>query len=67
WKRERENRIVKDYKYDFVDVHEFEHHDCFHKLRYSWVFIIVLKAVMVYIADLYSMTALLLNNNWAST
>ncbi|CAG8517898.1 2645_t:CDS:2, partial [Cetraspora pellucida] len=66
WKRERENRIVKDYKYDFVDVHEFEKHECGSKIRYSWVFFIVLKAVLVYIADLYSMTALLLNDNWAT-
>ncbi|CAG8681651.1 12429_t:CDS:2, partial [Racocetra fulgida] len=36
WKREREDRIVKDYKYDFVDVHEFEQHDCFHKDRENW-------------------------------
>ncbi|CAG8691044.1 14893_t:CDS:1, partial [Dentiscutata heterogama] len=66
WKRERDNKIVKDYKYDFVDVNEFEKHDCLAKMRYSVVFFIVLKAILVYIADLYSMTALLLNDSWAT-
>ncbi|CAG8697426.1 36076_t:CDS:2 [Gigaspora margarita] len=66
WKKERDLKVVKDFKYDFVDIQEFEKHDCLSKMRYSVVFFIVLKAVLVYIADLYSMTALLLNDTWTS-
>ncbi|CAG8718153.1 5219_t:CDS:2, partial [Gigaspora rosea] len=66
WKKERDLKVVKDFKYAFVDIEEFEKHDCLSKMRYSVVFFIVLKAVLVYIADLYSMTALLLNDTWTS-
>src|SRR6266542_3229822 len=57
WKREK----VQDHKFDFVDIHEFEKHDFFSKVKYSQVFFLVLKSVLVYIADVYTAGALLID------
>ncbi|CAG8598602.1 16351_t:CDS:2 [Acaulospora morrowiae] len=61
WKREN----VPDHKFDFVDVREFERPDCLYRMRYSWVFFTVLKSVLVYVADLWTASALLLTDKWA--
>ncbi|CAG8575343.1 1758_t:CDS:2 [Funneliformis caledonium] len=61
WKREK----VQDHKFDFVDVQEFEKDDFISKIKYSFVFFIVLKSVLVYIADIYNAGALLVTDKWA--
>ncbi|KAI9136834.1 hypothetical protein BKA69DRAFT_1161727, partial [Paraphysoderma sedebokerense] len=62
WKRE----IVPDHKFDYIDVNEFHQRDCLVKLSYSKIFILVFKAVLVYIADL--MTAIIIGawNQWST-
>lgn len=62
WKRES----VVNHKFDFVDVYQFEKRDCLHKIEYSWVFFVVLKSVLVYIADLWTACALLLTDKWGN-
>ncbi|CAG8735623.1 16198_t:CDS:1, partial [Acaulospora morrowiae] len=47
WQREE----VQDHKFDFVDVDEFQNNSLLMQLKYSVVFMIVLKSVLVYIAD----------------
>ncbi|RHZ75309.1 hypothetical protein Glove_216g112 [Diversispora epigaea] len=64
WKKEAVH--VQDHKFDFVDVHEFEKSDCLHKMKYSFIFFIVLKSVLVYIADLWTACALLLTDKWGN-
>lgn len=47
WKREQ----VSDHKFDFVNVDDFLDESILSRLRYSWVFIITLKSILVYMAD----------------
>src|SRR4051812_30079522 len=63
WKREE----VQDHKFDFVDVDEFYQNSCIRKIKYSFVFLIVLKSVLVYIADLWTAGILLIYNEWSSS
>lgn len=58
WKREK----VQDHKFDFVDVQEFEKKGFDNKIKYSYVFLIVLKSVLVYLADLYNAGGLILSD-----
>ncbi|CAG8443772.1 9193_t:CDS:2 [Diversispora eburnea] len=57
---------IQDHKFDFVNVYDFEKKDCLHKMKYSKIFFIVLKSVLVYIADLWTACALLLTDKWGS-
>ncbi|PKC61583.1 hypothetical protein RhiirA1_275053 [Rhizophagus irregularis] len=58
WKREK----VQDHKFDFVDVEQFEKKGFANKIKYSYVFLIVLKSVLVYLADLYNAGGLILSD-----
>ncbi|KAI8062862.1 hypothetical protein BC940DRAFT_341631 [Gongronella butleri] len=55
WKRE----YVQDHKFDFIDMDEFYDRSCVTKLGYAFMYLVVLKSVLVYIADLYSGVSLL--------
>ncbi|CAG8441903.1 2518_t:CDS:2 [Ambispora gerdemannii] len=66
WKLERDREQVQDHKFEFVDVNEFKQRNCLRKLKYSFVFGVVLKSVLVYIADLWTAGILLIFNEWNS-
>ncbi|KAF0528113.1 pheromone-regulated K+ transporter prm6 [Gigaspora margarita] len=63
WKREQ----VKDHKFDFVDVQEFKKDSVYYRIKHSFVFFIVLKSVLVYIADIWTAGYLLVFNHWSSS
>ncbi|KNC97285.1 vacuole protein [Spizellomyces punctatus DAOM BR117] len=48
WKREH----IEDHKFDLIDVEDFVDNSCFTQLEYIWVFVMTLKSVLVYMADL---------------
>ncbi|TPX56500.1 hypothetical protein PhCBS80983_g04500 [Powellomyces hirtus] len=48
WKREH----IEDHKFDLIDVDDFTDRSFLAQIRYSWVFFITLKSVLVYMADL---------------
>ncbi|KAJ1977476.1 Potassium transporter [Dimargaris verticillata] len=50
WKRE----VINDHKFEYVDVKDFVKKDWRTRLSYLWVFIRVMKATLVYIADLWT-------------
>ncbi|CAM0136451.1 unnamed protein product [Umbelopsis sp. WA50703] len=50
WKRE----VVQDHKFDFVDVQEFHDSSCVMRMRYILLFLVVLKSVLVYAADVWT-------------
>lgn len=62
WKREE----VPDHKFDFIDVAEYESKNFLARIRYLWVYIVVLKSVLVYMSDLYTAGNLLAFNHWAT-
>jgi hypothetical protein len=47
WKRE----LIPDHKFDFVDVKGFRDESIFRKTAYLGVFLLALKAVLVYVTD----------------
>ncbi|KAG6902295.1 hypothetical protein C0995_001905 [Termitomyces sp. Mi166 len=53
WKRE----VVADHKFDFVDTREFTDNGFVMRMKYLWLYIIVLKSFMVYMLDIFSALA----------
>ncbi|RCH92963.1 hypothetical protein CU097_008252 [Rhizopus azygosporus] len=59
WKRE----VVKDHKFDYIDIDEFYDPSCCGYLRYINMFIIILKGFLVYVADLWTAVSLIVIGN----
>ncbi|CAG8482918.1 990_t:CDS:2 [Cetraspora pellucida] len=70
WKEEVKNNEIRDYKFDFVDLSEFKDKGLagkmIGKLQYSFVFIVILKSVLIYIADMWTAGLLLIFDRWGS-
>ncbi|KAF8558864.1 hypothetical protein OG21DRAFT_1404271 [Imleria badia] len=62
WKRE----IVPDHKFDFIDTREFTDNGFFMRLKYLWLYIIILKSFLVYISDIFSATTMLTTTTWSN-
>ncbi|RUP45610.1 hypothetical protein BC936DRAFT_147953 [Jimgerdemannia flammicorona] len=60
WKREQ----VPDHKFDFVDVEEFYDPKCTSKISYTFVFLVVIKSFVIYIADLWTAGIILIFDKW---
>lgn len=58
WKREE----IADHKFDLIDVDEFTDESMLRKIAYSSVFIFALKDILVYMADLGSVSILVASN-----
>ncbi|CAG8561080.1 2150_t:CDS:2 [Dentiscutata heterogama] len=70
WKEEIKNNKVTDHKFDFVDLDEFKYTSITGKLTgritYSFVFLVVLKSVLIYVADIWTAGLLLFFDRWGS-
>ncbi|KAI8880033.1 hypothetical protein K501DRAFT_255702 [Backusella circina FSU 941] len=55
WKRE----VVQDHKFDYVDMNEFYDNSCGTRLSYMFMYVIILKGFLVYVADIWSAVSLL--------
>ncbi|KAK7049617.1 Potassium transporter [Paramarasmius palmivorus] len=62
WKRE----IVPDHKFDFVDTREFTDNGFFMRLKYLWLYIIVLKSFLVYVSDIFTAITMLSTDSWSN-
>ncbi|KAI6034231.1 hypothetical protein BKA83DRAFT_87289 [Pisolithus microcarpus] len=62
WKRE----IVPDHKFDFIDTREFADNGFLMRLKYLWLYIIILKSFLVYISDIFSATTMLTTSSWSN-
>ncbi|THH17963.1 hypothetical protein EW146_g2965 [Bondarzewia mesenterica] len=62
WKRE----IVQDHKFDFVDTREFTDNGCGMRMKYLWLYIIVLKSFLVYVSDIFTAITMLTTSSWSS-
>jgi hypothetical protein len=58
WKREQ----IPDHKFDFVDENDFLDNSCGRQISYMGVFLYTLKDILVYMADLASVTLLMIIN-----
>ena len=49
WRRQK----VQDHKFDFIDVEDYVDDSPWRKFKYSLVFAIVIKGILIYCADLW--------------
>ncbi|GAA5884370.1 hypothetical protein JCM6882_002246 [Rhodosporidiobolus microsporus] len=63
WKRE----VVNDHKFDFIDVSQFHTTACGTRLTYGWLWLMFIKSIAVYVADIYTLVALLASNRWSAS
>ncbi|GAA5869190.1 hypothetical protein JCM8547_005164 [Rhodosporidiobolus lusitaniae] len=63
WKRE----VVPDHKFDFIDVSQFHTTACGTRLTYGWLWLMFIKSIAVYVADIYTLVALLASNRWSAS
>ncbi|RIB30492.1 hypothetical protein C2G38_1948577 [Gigaspora rosea] len=70
WKEEIKSNKVTDHKFDFVDLDEFKYTSASGKItgkiNYSFVFLVILKSVLIYIADIWTAGLLLIFDRWGS-
>jgi hypothetical protein len=57
---------VADHKFDFINTQEFTDSGFVMRLKYLWVYIIVLKSFMVYVSDIFSAITMLTTKNWSN-
>jgi hypothetical protein len=62
WKRE----VVPDHKFDFINTREFNDTGFFMRLKYLWVYLIVLKSFLVYVSDIFTAVTMLTTTNWSN-
>ncbi|EGO01830.1 hypothetical protein SERLA73DRAFT_177366 [Serpula lacrymans var. lacrymans S7.3] len=62
WKRE----IVPDHKFDFIDTRDFTDNGFGMRMKYLWLYIIILKSFLVYISDIFSATTMLTTSSWSN-
>ncbi|PWN19288.1 hypothetical protein BCV69DRAFT_251608, partial [Microstroma glucosiphilum] len=60
WKREE----VPDHKFDFIDVRDYHNTGLWTRTRYGFLFVLVIKSIAVYIADIYTAVTLLAFNKF---
>lgn len=62
WKRE----IVPDHKFDFIDTREFTDNGFLMRLKYLWLYIVILKSFLVYLSDIFTATTMLTTSTWSN-
>lgn len=62
WKRE----IVPDHKFDFVDTREFTDNGFVMRMKYLWLYLVVLKSFLVYVSDIFSAITMLSTTSWSN-
>jgi len=62
WKRE----VVPDHKFDFINTQEFNDTGFIMRVKYLWLYIIVLKSFLVYVSDIFSAITMLTTKNWSN-
>ncbi|KAG0233073.1 hypothetical protein BGW41_001641 [Actinomortierella wolfii] len=59
WKREQ----VQDHKFDFINVEDFIDNSCWRQFCYCMIFVVVIRGILVYCADIFTAVNLLANQN----
>jgi len=62
WKREE----VPDHKFDFVDTREFTDNSFGMRMKYVWLYIIILKDFLVYCSDIFTAVTMLSTDSWSN-
>jgi len=62
WKRE----VVPDHKFDFIDTREFHSKSFGIRIRYLWLYLLVVKSFLVYVSDIYTAVIMLSSHDWSN-
>jgi len=62
WKRE----FVPQHKFDHLNARDFYDSGFFMRLKYLWLYLIVLKSFLVYVSDIFSAVTMLTTSNWSN-
>ncbi|QRV72529.1 vacuolar membrane protein [Ceratobasidium sp. AG-Ba] len=62
WKREE----VQDHKFDFIDTRDYHSKNFGIRVRYIWVYVLVVKAFLVYMSDIFTATTMLSSTGWTN-
>ena len=52
-------------QFDFIDVDQFHSRTCGSRASFAWLWTTFIIAIAVYVADVYTLVALLASNRWA--
>lgn len=63
WKRE----VVPDHKFDFIDTREFHSKGIAVRLRYIWLYGLIVVSFLVYVSDIYTAVTMLTTSDWTNT
>ena len=61
WKREE----VPDHKFDYIDVNDFYSSSITRGISYLFLFAVIIKNILVYLADLWTIYLLFTSTSWA--
>ncbi|KAF8528762.1 hypothetical protein BU17DRAFT_37819 [Hysterangium stoloniferum] len=62
WKRE----VVPDHKFDFIDVREFHSKAVLTRMKYLFLYGMILKSFLVYMSDIFSAVTMLSTEDWSN-
>jgi hypothetical protein len=62
WKRE----VVPDHKFDFIDTRDYHDNSFGTRMKYFWLYILILKTFLVYVADIYTGVTMASSENWSN-
>ncbi|KAF9932349.1 hypothetical protein FBU30_008329 [Linnemannia zychae] len=62
WKTE----IVPSHKFEFINITDFHSNSPWTRLRYTWVWIMFFKAILVLCGDIWTCTILIISGAWTS-
>lgn len=62
WKREE----VQDHKFDFIDTRDYHSKNFGIRMQYIWVYVLVVKAFLVYMSDIFTAVTMLSSDGWTN-
>jgi len=62
WKREE----VRDHKFDFIDTRDYHSKNFGIRVRYIWIYVLVVKAFLVYMSDIFTAVTMLSSEGWTN-
>ncbi|CAE6528334.1 unnamed protein product [Rhizoctonia solani] len=62
WKRE----VVQDHKFDFIDTRDYHSKSFGVRVRYTFIYVLVVKSFLVYMSDIFTAVTMLSSDGWTN-
>ncbi|KAF8743014.1 Fungal potassium channel, partial [Rhizoctonia solani] len=62
WKRE----VVQDHKFDFIDTRDYHSKSFGVRVRYIFLYVLIVKSFMVYMSDIFTAVTMLSSDGWTN-